>query len=192
MAKKQNLLNKTLQAYADGIGNENNLENEENKVNEEIGNKIDVNNTVEVKSEKIDEVSVDGIEDNSETSVITASPSIEIVNNTPEEKAPKSVPSKKEKKEVQPKEEEKSVEDVVKEYIKKIEEAKTSEKRVNLSFVPGVKIKFDDKYPIFSSPARPEIHEVIDYLCKNSSMKKYEIFELLIFYGLNSIFNNGK
>lgn len=82
------------------------------------------------------------------------------------------------------------IEKVIHEYIEKIEEAKKSEKKVNLSFIPGTKVKFDDKYPIFSSPARKEIHEVIDILCKNSSMKKYEIFELLILHGLKGINNN--
>jgi len=46
------------------------------------------------------------------------------------------------------------------------------------------KIKFDDKNPIISFPARPEIDEIINIINCKTGVKKYKIFEMLILQGL--------
>lgn len=84
------------------------------------------------------------------------------------------------------------IEDKIQEYIQKIETVRFEDNRPNISFTIGKKIKFDDKYPIFSCPARKEIHEAISYLCKVSPMKKYQIFEMLVLRGLKGMTDDNK
>jgi hypothetical protein len=50
------------------------------------------------------------------------------------------------------------------------------------------KVKFDDKFPIMSFPARKEMQEVIDMVSKHTGLKKYQIIELALLKGLRSIF----
>lgn len=86
---------------------------------------------------------------------------------------------------------EKTIEDKIKEYIQKIETARLEDIHPNISFTIGKKVKFDDKFPIFSCPARKEIHEMMEYLSQVSPMKKYQIFEMLVLNGLKGMFNNN-
>lgn len=48
------------------------------------------------------------------------------------------------------------------------------------------KLKFDDRNPIISFPARPELDSIINLIHKRTKVKKYKIFELLILNGLKN------
>ena len=48
------------------------------------------------------------------------------------------------------------------------------------------KVKFDDRNPIMSFPARPELEKIINLIYERTGVKKYKIFELLIVNGLKN------
>jgi len=76
-----------------------------------------------------------------------------------------------------------SLNEIVRDYLKRIEKAKEEESR-KLKFQKGQRKKFDEKFPILPIPARKEFHEVIDILFQNSNLKKYELMEILLYNGL--------
>jgi type I site-specific restriction endonuclease len=176
VAKQHDMLFEYMEKYR-VTGERRYISNKEDKVED----KPPVQEPEKVELPKEEEIEIS----KSEVAASSSSVAVEVVQE--EVKVKKTPVPKKQKEETEAKPI--TLEDIVQEYIKKIEDAKASEHRVNISFVPGEKVKFDDKYPIFSSPARTEIHEIINILCKNSTMKKYEIFELLIYNGLKSLFN---
>lgn len=79
--------------------------------------------------------------------------------------------------------EEISLDEFVKTKIKEYEKIIQAESNV-LNFKAGEKIKFDDKRPVFSTPLRNELQEIIKELYARSSRRKYQVAELIIYNGL--------
>jgi len=82
---------------------------------------------------------------------------------------------------------EESLSTIVQKYITKIEDLQKEEAKPMSFTSKKEKIKFDDKLPTFSFPARVEIHEVIAVLSQKTPLKKYQIMELLLLNGLKSV-----
>lgn len=77
-----------------------------------------------------------------------------------------------------------SLTELIKQKVAEIERVQREE-LAPISFTKKKeKIKFDDKNPIISFPARPEIDEIINIINCKTGVKKYKIFELLILEGL--------
>lgn len=79
--------------------------------------------------------------------------------------------------------EEMSLDEFVKTKIKEYEKVVQAESNV-LNFKAGEKVKFDDKRPVFSTPLRNELQEIIKELYARSSRRKYQVAELIIYNGL--------
>ena len=81
---------------------------------------------------------------------------------------------------------EQSLSDIVKEYVKKIEDNIKEENKSIMSLKTVCKKQFRERQPPVTLTVRPEIIEIFDILHKKTNMTKYKICELIIMNGLKS------
>lgn len=79
-----------------------------------------------------------------------------------------------------------SLQDFVNMFLKHIEELKKAEMSFETSITQKKKVRFEFKYPLFSTPLRIEFHEIIDEIVQRTHIKKYVLLELLLYNGLKA------
>lgn len=81
---------------------------------------------------------------------------------------------------------EKSLAELISQKVQLIEKLQREELAPASLSKKKTKIKFDDRNPIISFPARPELEEIIDLIFTRTGEKKYKIFEILLLNGLKN------
>ena len=161
----------------DKVLDNNKIEDTTNTLVETVSKTLDINNNNMIINNKIEPLEKPLIKPLINNKEIILEKDID---NTNEEVKTKSNTNTKTK------ESSKSLAEIISEKIKFIEKLQMEElSPISLS-KKKEKIKFDDRNPIISFPARPELEEIINLIYEKTGEKKYKIFEILLMNGLRN------